>query len=503
MTRSRNLGDAVAGGPEPGRTALIDLGVPAALREWSFGGLDRAAAAVARGLVGRGAKRGDRVAILSLNRGEYLTVLLGAMRAGLVAVPVNLKLPPPAIEHVLRDADVSLVFVDAERRTAVHTGVAVVEFGAELDAFADPGAFASVEPDAEEIAMILYTSGSSGMPKGVPLTHAGALWVTEHRLRATPDMERHRLLVAAPFYHMNALWVSCVVALPGGASVVLLPRFEARAYVEAIGRYRCTWLTAVPTMMALAIQEREALARTDLSSVERVSLGSAPLTQGLLDRVRAAFPGALLTNGWGTTETGPIGFGPHPRGVPRPDIALGYPVEDVAVRLVAGADLDAAEGVLQIRTPALMPGYLNLPQKTAEVMTPDGYYVTGDVMRRDADGFYYFVGRADDMFVCGGENIYPGEVETMLERHPGIRQACVVPVPDDVRGAKPVAFVVWAEGGTPSAETVKQWALANAPAYQHPRHVEFVSELPLAGTGKVDRKLLMERARALAGKASP
>jgi acyl-CoA synthetase (AMP-forming)/AMP-acid ligase II len=315
-------------------------------------------------------------------------------------------------------------------------------------------------------------------------------------------MARHRLLVAAPLYHMNALWVSCVVAFPGRASVVLLPRFEARAYIEAIGRYQCTWLTAVPTMMALALQTGETLAHTDVSSVERVSLGSAPLTQALVDHVTTAFPGARVTNGWGTTETGPIGFGPHPRGVARPAIALGYPEDGVAVRLVAGTDLDAEEGVLQIRTPALMPGYVNLPQKTAEVMTPDGYYVTGDVMRRDADGCYYFVGRADDMFVCGGENIYPGEVETMLERHPSIRQACVVPVPDDVRGAKPVAFVVRAEGDASSAETVKQWALANAPAYQHPRHVEFVSELPLAGTGKIDRKRLMERARELAGKGS-
>ena len=125
-------------------------------------------------------------------------------------------------------------------------------------------------------------------------------------------------------------------------------------------------------------------------------------------------------------------------------------MEGVDVRLVAGDDRDADEGVLQLRTPALMPGYLNLPRQTAEVMTADGYYVTGDVMRRDADGFYYFVGRADDMFVCGGENIYPGEVETMLERHPGIRQACVVPVPDEVKGAKPVAFVV--RGGRGGAE---------------------------------------------------
>ena len=418
-------------------------------------------------------------------------------------MPVNLKLPATAIEHILHDAAVSLVFVDRERRPAVSVGVPVVALDAELDAFADPGAFWTVDPDPDEVAMILYTSGSSGLPKGVPLTHAGALWTTAHRLRATPDMEQHRLLVAAPLYHMNALWVSCVVALPGRASVVMLPRFSARPYIEAIARYRCTWLTAIPTMMALVLQDAAALAAADCSSVRRIGIGSAPLTQALVDRVKAAFPGAAVTNGWGTTESGPVAFGPHPRGVPRPDVALGYPVEGVEVRLVAGDDREADEGVLQIRTPALMPGYLNLPHKTAEVMTADGYYVTGDVMRRDADGFYAFVGRADDMFVCGGENIYPGEVETMLERHPGIRQACVVAVPDEVRGAKPVAFVVRAGGEEPSVEAVKQWALSNAPPYQHPRHVEFVSELPLAGTGKIDRKHLVERALALTAAVRP
>jgi long-chain acyl-CoA synthetase len=495
---SRNLGDVVAGAPEQDRVALIDLSDPAAPHEWSYADLDRAAAAVARGLLARGAKRGDRVAILAANRAEYLTVFLGAMRAGLVAVPVNLKLPAAAIEHILRDADVSLLFVDAESRSAVPAGSAVVELGAGLDAFVSRGAFASVEPDADEIAMILYTSGSSGLPKGVPLTHAGALWTTENRVRAMPELPAERLLVAAPLYHMNALWVSCVVAFPGHATVVMLPRFSARAYIDAIGRYHCTWLTAVPTMMALVIQESAALAATDCSSVRRIGVGSAPLTQTLMDRIKAAFPGAVVTNGWGTTESGPVAFGPHPRGVPRPDVALGYPVDGVDVRLVAGDDLDVEEGVLQIRTPALMPGYLNLPQKTAAVMTQDGYYVTGDVMRRDADGFYFFVGRADDMFVCGGENIYPGEVETMLERHPGIQQACVVAVPDEIKGAKPVAFVVRAGGDGPSAEAVKQWALANAPAYQHPRHVEFVGELPLAGTGKIDRKSLTERALMLA-----
>jgi acyl-CoA synthetase (AMP-forming)/AMP-acid ligase II len=256
-------------------------------------------------------------------------------------------------------------------------------------------------------------------------------------------------------------------------------------------------------MLALVARETDLLARSDLRSVERVGVGSAPLTQAVIETVKRIFPGALVTNGYGTTETGPIAFGPgHPRGLPRPDIALGYPVEDIRARLVRDGDRGADEGELELWTPALMQGYHHLPAKTADVMTEDGYYRTGDVMRRDEHGFYYFVGRADDMFVCGGENIYPGEVERMLERHPGIQQAAVVPVSDEVRGQKPVAFVVAAPGATVTAGMVRDFALAHGPAYAHPRHVELVAELPLAGTGKVDRRLLIERAEALAGGAA-
>ena len=148
------------------------------------------------------------------------------------------------------------------------------------------------------------------------------------------------------------------------------------------------------------------------------------------------------------------------------------------------------EGVLEMKCPAVMTGYHKLPEATAKAMTPDGFYRTGDVFRRDEHGFHYFVGRADDMFVCGGENIYPGEVEKMLERHPGIHQAAVIPVPDELKGHKPIAFVVKAPGAALDEEAVKRYALANAPAYQHPRRVLFLSEMPLAGTNKIDRQQL-------------
>ncbi len=188
-------------------------------------------------------------------------------------------------------------------------------------------------------------------------------------------------------------------------------------------------------------------------------------------------------------------FGPRP-GVAKSDLALGWPLPGVEVRLVGPDGHEAAEGELWIRTPANMPGYLNLPAKTQEVLTGDGWYKSGDVFRRDEAGAYTFVGRTDDMFVCGGENIYPGEVESMLERHGDIVQACVVPVPDEIKGEKPFAFVVLRPGARLTEDEVKRFALDNAPAYQHPRGVVFMEELPLATTNKVDRKALGRIARA-------
>jgi acyl-CoA synthetase (AMP-forming)/AMP-acid ligase II len=147
-----------------------------------------------------------------------------------------------------------------------------------------------------------------------------------------------------------------------------------------------------------------------------------------------------------------------------------------------------------MKSPANMDGYHNLPELTRKVMTADGYYITGDVFRRDADGFHYFVGRTDDMFVSGAENLYPGEIEKMLERHAAVEQACVVPVPDDIKGTKPVAFIVLKAGAAATEQQIKDHALAHAPAYAHPRRVWFVREMPLSGTNKIERKTTLQMA---------
>ena len=496
MARFTNLGDLIQRDRDPNKTAIIDLSGEHP-REFTYAQMDDIARAVARALLARSLVRGDRVAILSANRAEYLAAAFGIMRAGLAAVPVNHRFPRATIGFIVRDSGAKLVLCDEQRRADTPADLPAIEFGENFERFLDPGAFAPIIPEDREPAMFLYTSGSTGVPKGVVLSHQSHLWVVETRL--VQDFSRHRYLVAAPLYHMNALAVSQLVCA-GHATLVLLPQFTAAAYIDAVERYRCTWLTAVPPMMAMMLREKERLAATDLSSVEAVRMGSAPVSRNLMHAIHQALPQASVTNAYGTTEAGPVVFGPHPAGLPQPQMSVGYPHPQVELRLVAGEQRDAAEGVLEMRCPALMSGYHNRPA-LASPFTADGFYITGDVFRRDANGFHYFVGRTDDMFVSGGENIYPAEIERMLERHPDIAQAAVVPIEDAIKGQKPVAFLVAKPGQKPSAEEVKRFALANAPAYAHPRFVWFVDELPLASTNKLDRGTLRRLAAERAGSA--
>jgi len=481
-----NLGLLFAEHAQSDRAAIIELGEPGKPRAVSFRELDAGCNAVARGLARSGIKPGERIGILSLNRAEFVMTLLGAMRAGVVPVPINIKLATETVSYILADAGARLVLAEKEYKHLINNDLNVIEFGAEFEQFLDAGPFDAYEPAPNSIAIQPYTSGSTGRPKGVLLTHHGQNWSRRILAHTRGTMESDVILVAAPLYHKNAL-NAIKQGLTAGATLPLLPQFDIERYIEAIGRYRCTVISGVPTMMAMVLTRKDLLAKIDTASVRTIMMGSAPSSPQLIKELRAHFPNAEPLVVYGVTEGGPVPLGPHPEGKPRPPGSLGAPYPGTEAKLVGGPNAD--EGELALRNPGNLFGYHNLPEETAKRLH-DGWYYTGDVCRRDKDGFYYFVGRTDDMFVSGGENIFPGEVEALLARHPAVHQALVMPFDHELKGQVPYAFVVPKPGAALTEDEIRQFALANGPAYQHPRRVFFLEQFPLAGTNKIDRERL-------------
>jgi long-chain acyl-CoA synthetase len=445
--------------------------------------------AVAAGLVAYGLAPGARVALISGNRLEFLASFFGVMKAGCVPLPISIRLPQESLQALLVEARPDLILCDRPRGAWTQACVAFEDHGpAGYQAFKRAGPFQAVARPADTIAMQPYTSGSTGLPKGIQLTQRSVMWAYGKMLpperAANPGLV---LTIAHPLYHKNAM-LGAKQAFLNGGRIVLMERFQPAAFVESIGRFGVTKVHTVPTMMARILAQDGLVAKADQSSVVEVHMGSAPVSHRLFEDVRRAFPKANLRISYGVTEAGPMQFGDHPGGLPRPPLSIGYPLADVQLRLHEGPHPD--EGVLHVRSPGVMTGYDGRPEESRQRFTPDGWYVTGDILRRDAEGFYYFVGRDDDMFVVSGHNVYPAAVEEVLLRHPQVQQVAVVAIDDPIRGQVPHAFVVRREGARLTEQEVRDFALAHAPAHEHPRRVHFLEELPWAGTNKVDIRLL-------------
>jgi acyl-CoA synthetase (AMP-forming)/AMP-acid ligase II len=331
----------------------------------------------------------------------------------------------------------------------------------------------------------------------VLLAHGGQVWNADVLRKAMMFAETERALIAVPLFHKNAMAGAVKPLLLAGGSFVILPGFDAGAVIRAIERYQVTYMTGVPAMYKMILAERELLARHDVSSIRFAMCGSAEVPDELLVEFRRVFK-CDIAEGYGLTEGGPVPltnvrWGLKKRG------SCGREIPGSDVRLVDDAGRDVATdeaGELLVRNPGVMKAYWKLPEVTAAKLR-DGWLQTGDLLRRDADGFYYFVGRKDDMINVAGENVYPKEVEDLLLRHPNLRDACVVPAPHGTKGEVPVAFVVAREPGRLTEDDVKRYCLEHGAPYAHPRRVIFLDALPLGGTGKLDRNALKARARGL------
>jgi acyl-CoA synthetase (AMP-forming)/AMP-acid ligase II len=282
--------------------------------------------------------------------------------------------------------------------------------------------------------------------------------------------------------------------LLAGGALAILPAFEPLEVIAAIARYRITYLTGVPAMYKMLLAERAALAMHDVRSVQYAICGSAEVPEDLLAEFTRVF-GAPIAEGYGLTEGGPVPLfntrtGPRRRG------SCGREVAGSEVRLVRpdGADVAPDEvGELLVRNPGVSPGYWKLPEETRRKFR-DGWLHTGDLFRRDAQGFYYFRGRTDDVINVSGEKVYPKEIEDILLRHPEVRDACVVPAPHETKGQVPVAFVALHRGATADEAVLQDFCQRHGPPYAYPRRVTVLDALPLTGAGKPDRAGLARRA---------
>jgi len=459
-------------------------------RSISYAELDASVTCLARHLLDRGLRPGDRVAVHWSNSVETVQLLLAAFRAGLVAVPINLRLKAPEIAYMFEHSAACICFSEpalaAIAEEARHgSGPEIVSKLPPLTT--PPGPLPCVDPT--QPAVILYTSGTTARPKGVTHTHRSLFETTVLISRSVSISPDDRQLVMTPMVHASGLNVLLLTGIYRGATAVLLRTFDPAAALDLIERFRCTHIWGLPTMLQ-SVMEEQAEHPRDVSSVRHAGAGGDTVPTPLQRRFGELFP-AQLREGLGLTESTLVTVNPSA------DVrigSIGTAAPGVGVRLVDlhGHDVPAGEtGEILVRSAANCVGYWNDPAATACLFT-DGWLHTGDLAGRDKDGYYWFKGRLKQIIIRGGSNISPQEVEEVLYQHPAVLEVGVVGAPDPVYGEIVIAFVVLREGRQATPEQLHQFARQLLADYKVPERILYLDELPKSPTGKVQRRALKE-----------
>jgi long-chain acyl-CoA synthetase len=465
----------------------------------SYGELREQVARARAALDAKGVAPGDRVAIVAANDTGFVVAYLAVLGVGAVAVPLNPTSPAPELGGELGAVGARLVVTEPAFEAVVSECGTETVLIADLVTEAEGASGESgrtqpiVERGDDDLAVLLFTSGTAGAPRPAMLTHGNLLANIRQILAnpARPDDVDDVSLCVIPLFHVFALNALLGQALAVGSSVVLVDRFDARDCLDIVAQHKVTVLTGVPTMWAAwaSLPDDEADA-TALAGVRIAVSGAAALDPEVRRAVRRRF-GIELTEGYGLTEASPAVTSGLGHGAP--DGSIGVPLPGVEMRLVDTTGEDALvgdPGEIWVRGPNVFPGYWNDPEATAAALTPDGWLRTGDVAVVDDDGFLSLVDRAKDVIIVSGFNVFPAEVEEALATHPGVKEVAVVGVPHPQSGEAVTAFVVPAPGDQPTeAELIAHVGRLLA-RYKCPSTIEFVDRLPHGVTGKVLRREL-------------
>jgi long-chain acyl-CoA synthetase len=462
----------------------------------TYRALDEASARVAGLLRERGLKPGDRIGIMMPNVAEVPVVYYGVLRAGGVVVPMNPLLKAREVAYYLGDSGAGLIFAwhsFAEQARGGADQVSAESIVVDGDSF--PALLASVTPDFnvadtadEDTAVILYTSGTTGHPKGAELTHGNLISNTDVTrtdiVGARPD---DVIFGGLPLFHVFGQTVALNVAVAAGACLTLLPRFDAEHALRIVAGHRVTVFEGVPTMY-VALLHQPNRADYDTSSLRICISGGAALPVEVLRGFEEAYSVPLL-EGYGLSETSPVASFNHPDREHKPG-SIGTPIRDVRMRLVDGDGREVARdevGEIAISGPNVMKGYWQRPEATAEAIR-DGWFHTGDLARADEDGYFFIVDRKKDLIIRGGYNVYPREIEEVLYEHPAIAEAAVIGRPHPALGEEIAAAVALKPGAAATPAELRDYVKSQVAAYKYPRHVWIVDSLPKGPTGKIQKR---------------
>ena len=475
---------------------------------YTFEELDHRANQVSRVLLDHGVSKGDRVCVYSKNRFDFLDILFACGKIGAILTPFNIRLTTPEVEYLLKKTDPKMVFYDpdlsepfGEVRPFLKKKHVVVMGNQTLDS--DPDISSLIKKQSSDAVerpsltlddpyLIVFTGGTTGLPKGAVLSHGLVFWnsvntITSWGLR--PDDIQPLLF---PLFHTGGINVLLIPFVHLGAKTIIMGDFNVDETFRVIVEERCSLVVGVPTMFNMMAQSKE-FSKVNFDNVRVFISGGAPCPVAIMEKYWDR--GKILKMGYGLTEVGPNNFYLPEGDVKRKPSSVGFPVFHCDMKIVDDDNKEVPTGrvgELLLRGPHIFSGYWEEPEETKKTIEPDGWVHTGDLAMKDDEGFYFITGRKKDMFISGGENVYPTEIEELLFKHPAVLEAAVVGVEDAKWGEVGKAFIVLKEGEILSEEEVLQYFDGKLAKYKIPKHYEFRGELPKSAAGKILKRELVD-----------